>query len=288
MGNVAILTEGEPRWASLTSARNRLGLAVEATTDALLDELILEVSGELEGLVCRPLGRHRYRESAPGRGTVLLFLSRAPIESLLSVAFDGEELDLADEAIEIDGPSTIRRRAAWQNTAPLSDEGIVRRPVAGQELPLYSVEYWAGYLMPPQVVSWTAGAAVTAGAWVRPANRGNPLRFEADAAGATGDTEPTWPTSAGESVADNGITWTAYAAKELPAGLRRLALRLIVDAWHTRSRDRGLRRVAEMGTSREYHNPGGAGGGRTGGSPFDLAPREEEILCSEAALVGAA
>jgi hypothetical protein len=65
---------------------------------------------------------------------------------------------------------------------------------------------------------WSAGHAFAAGAVVKPsASFGNPngfdgFNFQAQNAGTSGGTEPTWPTSGiGATVVDGGITWKAIA-----------------------------------------------------------------------------
>lgn len=42
----------------------------------------------------------------------------------------------------------------------------------------------------------------------------NGMWFKAQNAGTTGAVEPVWPTTAGATVADNGITWLAFMARE--------------------------------------------------------------------------
>jgi hypothetical protein len=66
--------------------------------------------------------------------------------------------------------------------------------------------------------TWVASHAYAAGAVVAPtASFGNPngfdgFNFQANNAGTSGATEPTWPTSGiGATVGDNGITWKAIA-----------------------------------------------------------------------------
>jgi hypothetical protein len=65
--------------------------------------------------------------------------------------------------------------------------------------------------------NWAPGIATAAGAVVRPSGFYGPpngfqgFNFQANNAGTTGSTEPTWPTAIGQTVGDNGITWTAIA-----------------------------------------------------------------------------
>lgn len=56
--------------------------------------------------------------------------------------------------------------------------------------------------------TWATGTAYVAGAIVRPTS-GNTYLYRAQAAGTShGSTEPTWPTTVGDEVADNTVTWT--------------------------------------------------------------------------------
>lgn len=56
--------------------------------------------------------------------------------------------------------------------------------------------------------AWQAGQAYAVGAYVRPTTA-NGLRYEqTGTAGTSGGSEPTWPTTVGNTVSDNGMTWT--------------------------------------------------------------------------------
>ncbi|HRU04325.1 MAG TPA: hypothetical protein P5137_00960 [Candidatus Brocadiia bacterium] len=57
--------------------------------------------------------------------------------------------------------------------------------------------------------AWSALKAVSLQQFVRV--EGAPLVFECTTAGTTGATSPTWPTAAGQSVADGSAAWTARA-----------------------------------------------------------------------------
>lgn len=68
-------------------------------------------------------------------------------------------------------------------------------------------------------IPWAAATAKIVGEFVSPtrANR-NGNRYECTTAGTThATTEPTWPTTAGATVVDDGVTWTCRA--ELPNSL---------------------------------------------------------------------
>lgn len=67
------------------------------------------------------------------------------------------------------------------------------------------VSGWFGRL-----TNYLSAASVTLGAWVLPATP-NGFKYLAMTAGTTSATPPTWPTSAGSTVGDGGVTWKAFA-----------------------------------------------------------------------------
>ena len=55
--------------------------------------------------------------------------------------------------------------------------------------------------------AWAPSAVYAAGAFVRPTTA-NGFRYQAGSGGTSGTTEPTWPTTIGDTVTSDGITWT--------------------------------------------------------------------------------
>ena len=65
------------------------------------------------------------------------------------------------------------------------------------------------------IPAWSAAAAISAGAKVRPTSTNNRI-YQAGGSGTTAGSEPTWPTTLGDTVADNDITWTCLAYEDTP------------------------------------------------------------------------
>ncbi len=123
--------------------------------------------------------------------------------------------------------ATTDPRSAWD--WPLAPSGLVTTD--GETLPPCWLSRmgsgYGGLAYPTTIPRWLPGRAVTVSQrFMLPSGGGglgspptgpvaynNPaLWFSANAAGATGLIEPTWPTSVGGTVVDNGITWTAGGA----------------------------------------------------------------------------
>ena len=65
------------------------------------------------------------------------------------------------------------------------------------------------------IPAWSAAAAISAGAKIRPTSTNNRI-YQAGGSGTTAGSEPTWPTTLGDTVADNDITWTCLAYEDTP------------------------------------------------------------------------
>lgn len=75
----------------------------------------------------------------------------------------------------------------------------------------------ATYYEAADPTAWTASTAYSLGDAVRPTTR-NGFNYECTVAGTSDSVEPTWPTTAGLTVVDGTVTWTARAAKCLSEG----------------------------------------------------------------------
>lgn len=63
---------------------------------------------------------------------------------------------------------------------------------------------------PATATAWLATTAYVLGDWVEPTTP-NGFVYKCTAAGTSGGSEPTWPTTEGGTVVDGTVTWTCYA-----------------------------------------------------------------------------
>ena len=159
-------------------------------------------------------------QKLPGRGGKYLKLERWPILSVTSVTEGtGSSPTTVDSTTYSIAGNSRRDRLyrvngwSWHSKETADTFFDVDGPQLG-----YNATYVAGWVMPDQITPWTAAKSVAANAWysAKDAANGvqsdNPFIFQADSSGGTthASTEPTWPTTIGGTVTDNGITWTAY------------------------------------------------------------------------------
>ncbi len=100
----------------------------------------------------RAFHRGDVTEDIPGYGLASLVVSRTPIVSVTSIAFNGTLLsDISDVVIEDSGLSgKLSRPGGWRWTAQTLPN-ITETPLPGTEQPMYQVIYRAGYITPWQV-----------------------------------------------------------------------------------------------------------------------------------------
>lgn len=230
---LSVLTASDERkLITLSTVKTRLGITV-STHDTTLTELIEEASSAIEEYVGRDLARQRYTETVAGLDRDRILLSRFPVDpESVTLTIDGT----ADTtfAVEDAEHGILFYDGGWPS------ESDQERTIA--------VTYRAGYVLPGSIGDWTAATAYTAASnttvasWVRPtALNASPLLFECTTAGTShASTQPTWPTTAGGTVTDSSVTWTARTAKELPAVLRNCAWLATQYLWATRSRAAGV------------------------------------------------
>lgn len=211
------------------TVKSELGIASGDTTyDAKLDRVIASVSRAFGQELRRPPARQTYLERCNGGGGTLLALHRWPIESVTSVAYGGvenaETIDAAEYSVALEERSALYRPNGWA-CSPRVD------PANGADLYDYGVTFVAGWLPPgsgPGLLQvWSATSARALKSWTKPAAAANgevALLFECTTAGTTGGTEPTWPTTSGDTVTDGAAVWTARTAVELPEDIQEAAI----------------------------------------------------------------
>jgi len=219
---------------SLADVRRQLGIPAGdgdgGGDGAGVDERIRSLLGAVAAAfsAVRAPWRLRWRVRLAGDGGHHLLLPLWPCEAVESVRHGGAELDPSTiEVVSTGGGHRSRdrlyRAEGWHHTGERRVRAGLDPPHAGTRPLRYEVVGVFGWLLPPQLASWSAGSSFGGPdepRWTRPTDRTHLLRFEATTAGVEGDAEPDWPTAAGETVADGSIVWTARAAAELPDDLR--------------------------------------------------------------------
>ena len=240
----------------VATCRSRLGLT--SSSDALLTELVDEMTSAIVSRIGRDVVRQRYRETLPETGRQRLLLRRRAVDpDSVTVTINGTALTSTEFSVEDAAQGVLFREAGW---------GAESAYVGQDAEETIGVTYKAGRLVPESstragvVTTWAAATAYVAGAWVRPASlaQASPLRFECTTAGTShASTEPTWPTSTTTSptVTDGTVVWTARQAEELPKALRSCAWLAVQDAYTRLTRQAGLASRSGQGYSESYFAP---------------------------------
>lgn len=241
-----------------------LGVTAGAPADALADR-VSQLVADRRDMVGRDLWRQAYTERVEGVDQYDLQLARWPIEGDptiqnvfgLAVEFGPDRLDA-----RVTGRNrhSVYRRNGWER--PAERDPVTGERVAAPSAHHYTANYTAGYLMPGQIVTWSAALDVNVGGsaaydedpgWVRATARSVALRFEATVGGTTdATTEPVWPTVVDGTVVDGSVTWTARAARELPVGLTEAAQDLAAHLQDLRDKERDVKREEADRTEIEY------------------------------------
>jgi hypothetical protein len=171
------------------------------------------------------IARQRYRELVDGRGRSRIVLSRRPVDK------DSIVVEILGEPVTdwtLEDAARLYRAGGWPSGAcggPGEDGG-----------PIVSVTFTAGFVTPALLSAWTASTTYAAGAWVRPSSPALcPYLMECTTGGASGSTEPTWGATSNVTRAEGAgaLVWTVRDARELPAGIQRVAL-AAANHWHQR------------------------------------------------------
>ena len=208
-----------PAAIDFVDVRDRLEIEDNAANNALLQDLVTEAQSDLEGWIGRALARQGYVQVLAGRARHQLSLASFPIDpDLVTVKIDGTAV--TDWYVESEEEGLLFRSARWPGTEKYSSDGVT---------PKIEVTYTAGWVTPEAIAAYDTTGKL-AGQWTRETLGTNPFLFEVTTAGAP-TAEPTWPTTAGDSVVDGAVTWTARRAFELPRQLRTLMFKGVARLW---------------------------------------------------------
>lgn len=236
-------------WTDLiqvSTVKSRLDIAVsDSTKDAYLQELVTDASSAVGAFCNRTLARQQYKETVLLDGSEYLVLSHLPIESFEDPVADGFTLSGGTIHEEEDG--MLFREDRWIPVDSALNFSVF--PVPSRSAKVWAeTTYVAGYLLPGQDSDWVADTAAAAGDFRKASDSSIQLRFECTVAGTTDAVEPTWPTTAGDTVVDNTATWTARATYSLPPEVVRATWETVHSYWNTDFRDVEIlqRRISEQ------------------------------------------
>lgn len=217
-----------------------------STDDAVLAVLADSVSRLFESEIGRPLARQRYAETFPLSERLRLLLTACPVDpDLVTVEIDGTAD--SDFSVEDDATGVLYRAGRWNGPDGWREDGEH----------LVEVTYTGGYVSPDAVQTWATGLTLSAGQWLRPTTSSSAytgqLLYQVTTAGATGSgSEPTWPTTAGQTIAAGTATVTARTAEIVPASLQALALYAVQVLHQGRSREAGMTKLDADGFSASW------------------------------------
>lgn len=234
---------------SIEAVKVRLGIE-DSSSDALLEALIRDASSKISAVLgCSTVTRQRYVETLPGRGRARLVLGRWPVDPYqMEVEVGGEAFDAF--AVESAAAGVLYRTdgCPW----PLCEPRL-----AADSASNVTVTYWAGWIAPGSVVTWSGSTALTLGQWVSPTDVWEtPLLFEVTVPGTTAGPEPEWPTVAGETVESGTATLVARGAAELPAALADYTYLVVRDAFQSIDRETAVSSIKADGFEKSYFAAG--------------------------------
>lgn len=147
------MTLGDTALTTLATVKARLGIS-DSSSDSLLEALINAASGAIVSFVGRSLHYEEdIEEYVIGTGRARLSVSRAPIWSIDSIAFDGSAIDSASYEVRGRDKYTGHIMAvsrAWTWTTSARGGTIAQDPIVSAERYRYLVTYTAGYATPTQ------------------------------------------------------------------------------------------------------------------------------------------
>lgn len=133
---------------TLADVKDDLGIT-DSASDARLERRILAASDLMLRYIGRPLRREVGRvEKLPGFGTMFLLPKLTPIESVTSIAYDGDLIPADSYEINSDAWG-IYAATGWRNTAAaLQTMSAELELVPGTERAAFEVTYTGGYWLP--------------------------------------------------------------------------------------------------------------------------------------------
>lgn len=165
---VSVTTPAETRrLARVKAVQDVLGITSD---NDLIADMLDRATAVIEHHCRWPLGfgRQVYSETLPGFGGVHLMLAERPIVAVSSVTYDGDAI--TDHSILERDTGLLYRKAGWTWTVQREPAltGWQRWPglgvpLPGQEEPLFTVAYTAGYILPSQDLVEVSISAAAAG-----------------------------------------------------------------------------------------------------------------------------
>lgn len=253
---------------TLAHVKDELAITV-STFDSLLTRYISEASDEILKFVDRVLAREQVTETLVGTGRTILMVGRRPLVALTSVSYDGDALDAADYQIGDKAAGFVlsltggfyddRPNRQWINLEPVSQPGE----------PLYSVVYWAGFLLPGDVRSGTTYSAAAADNSINDSAGNLPLYVAGDVVTVSGfatagnNGRAVVVSRTASKLIVSGLTLANEAAGQtvsldgttLPADFSVSCIEMVVARYRARGRDPHLKQESLGDWSATYADP---------------------------------
>lgn len=136
---------------TLDAVKAALGIT-SLSQDSAIERVIESASAAAANYVGRPLHRvDGIVEAVRGYASNYLMVSRSPIVSVTSVAYDGSTVDPTSYEIDSSDASVLYAPDGWVWTGVVGAGAVGIMPLPGTERRLYTVTYDGGYVTPNQV-----------------------------------------------------------------------------------------------------------------------------------------
>lgn len=235
---------GTQNLITVDEVRTRL-LDGDSSEDALLKTLITAASSAMAAHVGFDMARQSYKEVLPGTGRRRLTLARAPVDpDSVVVTIDDEVQATTEWSVEDQDVGILYRRDGWTRRYP---------EIGGGSEEYIEIAYTAGWVLPDMVRTWADDLTLAAGEWIRPTSASlTPLLMEVTTSGAVSGSEPTWPTTSGETLTSGAAELTARYAEELPTWVVDLAYLEVYSLYGRGERDPWLSQMQADGVQESY------------------------------------